>query len=102
MSEERVTSLQRLTIDANDPVVQGAADKLVKDLMRMVGEELAIGVLAVAITDILSGVLHMETPEPETNIKGVMTLLNNIRDNVLAHTDCALALNGKTVNKLVH
>lgn len=96
-------ALQRTTVDPNRPDIQEKANKLAQMLVQRYGPGDSIAVALILTEELMSGVLHLESPMPEANIDMITRLLKTLTSNVLQHGRCARLLNDtKTVNGVAH
>ncbi len=79
---------QQLVIDVNKERVQRRALTLAQGLIATFGEADAVAVLVRATEEILTGILHTETPVPEANAAAVDLLLTQLQERVMMHRDC--------------
>jgi hypothetical protein len=77
------------------PEMSACAETLVNGLLKVCDLMMTISILTTALEVVLSGVLHQETPMPETNITSVGNILENLRAGVMHHASCALHINEK-------
>lgn len=70
------------------PEVNAAANAMLEKLIAEQGLATTTKLLAVAMTKLLVGILHLDTPEPELNIQTIEKVLLEMTERVSDHFEC--------------
>lgn len=77
-----------ITVDPNRQDLRQAALLLVTGLVGIHGIADAIGIMVLGTEDILTTMMHIDSPFPEANIETIRTLLTALLGRVMSHADC--------------
>lgn len=86
-------AVQLVAVDGSSPEIQEEATQRAERLVREVGLANAIALSMLITEQLLTSVLHLESPMWESNVEGVGQLISSLSHNVLGHQECARRIN---------
>lgn len=78
-----------LEAKASDPQIQERGRKLVNGLIERTDAAQTTAILFIALNELFLALLHAQSPNPDTNIASMRTLVERLSETIDEHESCA-------------